>query len=211
MLNDIFTMEKLKLVVWSSSAGIIASFFYVTTFLSWANILNTGDSVLFISPLMCGLILGIVTSEQETINTVIGTIILAIVATLCVALTLFFPFITGVVSDPGGLYSFIYIPQNMMLTLILVLPLSLLGSFTGRMFAESILQSSSIKREKDALRSETEEWYRMLEEKLEEKRAALEKMERERNPKILNPVDSTTPVAQAKESPPPDEIYPEQK
>ncbi|MFO7618852.1 MAG: hypothetical protein R6W91_04270 [Thermoplasmata archaeon] len=192
MNREIFSHERLKLLVWSISAGTIVSFFYVTAFLSWANIFDAGDSVLFIGPLMCGLILGIVSYEQEAVNTVIGTIIMTVVATLAVALTLFYPFLLGVVSDPSGLLYFIYIPQNMMITVILVLPLSLLGSISGRLFAENTFQSSVIKKERESLRSETEEWYKMLEEKLEEKKAALEKLERERDQELLN-VEETPP------------------
>ena len=154
--------------------------------------LTRSDSVLFIGPLMCGLILGIVSYEQDAVNTVIGTIIMTVVATLAVALTLFYPFLLGVVSDPSGLLYFIYIPQNMMITVILVLPLSLLGSISGRLFAENTFQSSIIKKEREFLKSETEEWYKMLEEKLDEKKAALEKLERERDLDLLN-IEETPP------------------
>ena len=201
MAESFFSIEKLKLMIWSISAGTIVAFFFVTTFLDWAKILSTGDSVLFITPLMCGLILGIVTSEQEAVNTVIGTIILTVTATLFVALTLFYPFLLQVVSDPTGLLYFIYIPQNMMVTVILVLPLSLLGSITGRLFTENLFQSSSMKRERDILKSETEQWYLMLEEKLEEKRAALERLEKERAPDQLNVEEPPPPTIETPEHP----------
>ncbi|MBA3046038.1 MAG: hypothetical protein KKH41_07315 [Candidatus Thermoplasmatota archaeon] len=181
-----FSMNRLKLLVWSMSAGIIVAFFFSTNFLAWATSFNPGGSVMFISPLMCGLILGIVTSELDAVNTVIGTILMTITATICVVLTLFSPLILGIVIDPTGTLIFVDLTKNIMLTVILVLPLSLLGSILGRVLAESTLISSSIKIERQALKSETEEWYKMLEEKLEEKRAALEKLEKERDPDVLN-------------------------
>ena len=169
---------KFKLFIWSVSAGTIVALFFASNFLAWAiPNFNFGGSVLFISPLMCGLILGIVTCELETVNTVIGTILMTITATIGVILTLLAPMIMGIVTDPSGSQLFIYVPQNMMITIILVLPISLLGSILGRLFAENTLFSSSIRIERDALKQETEEWYQMLEEKLEEKKAAIEKVQ----------------------------------
>lgn len=167
------------------SAGIIVAFFFASNFLAWATHFNPGGSALFISPLMCGLILGIVTFEMDTVNTVSATIIMTITATIGVILTLMAPLILGIVTDPSGSQLFIYVPQNMMITIILVLPISLLGSIMGRLFAENTLFSSSLKMERDALKSETDEWYRMLEEKLEEKKAALEKVKKEQESNLL--------------------------
>lgn len=179
MLNKESLIVKLKLMIWSVSAGIIVAFFFASNFLSWATHFNPGGSALFISPLMCGLILGIVTYEMETVNTVIGTIIMTIIATIGVILTLLAPMIFGIVTDPSGSQLFIYVPQNMMITIILVLPISLLGSILGRLFAENTLFSSSLRTERDALKKETNEWYKMLEEKLEEKKVAIEKVKKE--------------------------------
>jgi hypothetical protein len=55
----------------------------------------------------------------------------------------------------------------------------LLGSILGRLFAENTILSSAMRGERAVLKSETEEWYKMLEEKLEEKKAALEKVRKE--------------------------------
>jgi len=185
---------KLKLIIWSVSAGTIVAFFFTSNFLAWAiPNFNFGGSVLFISPLMCGLILGIVTCEQETVNTVTGTIIMTITATMGVILTLLSPMIFGIVTDPSGSQLFIYVPQNMMITIILVLPISLLGSILGRLFAENTLFSSSMRIERDALKQETEEWYRMLEEKLEEKKAAIEKVKKEQEANLLSQEERQCP------------------
>lgn len=169
-------IPRLKLFIWSVSAGIIVAFFFASNFLAWATNFNPGGSALFVSPIMCGLILGIVTWEQDAINTVFAAIIMSVTTTVAVILTLMSPYILGIVIDPTGSQLFITVPQNMMITVILVLPISLLGSILGRVFAENTLMSSSLKQERAVLKSETEEWYKMLEEKLEEKKAALEKV-----------------------------------
>ncbi len=176
---------KLKLTLWSISAGTIVAYFFATNFLAWATEFNPGGSVLFFSPLMCGLILGIITCEMEAINTVISSIIMTIWTTIAVLITLMAPLIFGIVLDPTGTLWMIHAPQNMLITIILVLPISLLGAIVGRLFAENTILSSSMRRERDILKSETEEWYKMLEEKLEEKREALEKVKLEQESNIL--------------------------
>jgi voltage-gated potassium channel Kch len=186
-------MVKFKLLIWSASAGIIVAFFFASNFLAWATHFNPGGSALFISPLMCGLILGIVTYEMEAVNTVTATIIMTITATAGVILTLLAPMILGIVTDPSGSQLFIYVPQNMMITIILVLPISLLGSILGRLFAENTLFSSSLRTERNVLKSETEEWYKMLEEKLEEKKAALEKVKEEQKANLAQDLESNNP------------------
>lgn len=184
---------KLKLTLWSISAGTIVAYFFATNFLAWATEFNPGGSVLFFSPLMCGLILGIITCEMEAINTVMSSIIMTIWATVAVLITLMAPLIFGIVSDPTGTLWMIHAPQNMLITIILVLPISLLGTIVGRLFAENTILSSSMRRERDILKSETEEWYRMLEEKLEEKREALEKVQLEQESNILKEKSGNQP------------------
>jgi len=184
---------KLKLTLWSISAGTIVAYFFATNFLAWATEFNPGGSVLFFSPLMCGLILGIITCEMEAINTVISSIIMTIWATVAVLITLMAPLIFGIVLDPTGTLWMIHAPQNMLITIILVLPISLLGAIVGRLFAENTILSSSMRRERDILKSETEEWYRMLEEKLEEKREELEKVKLEQESNILKEKSGNQP------------------
>ncbi len=174
---------KMKLLLWSVSAGTIVAYFFSTNFLAWATEFNPGGSALFLSPLMCGLILGIITCEMEAINTVISSIIMTIWATTAVIITLMAPLIFGIVLDPTGTLWMIHAPQNMLITIILVLPISLLGAIVGRLFAENTILSHSMRMERDILKSETEEWYKMLDEKLEEKKTAFEmlKIQQESN------------------------------
>ncbi len=163
---------KIKIFIWAISAGIIVSFFFSTNFLAWATSFNPGDSVMLISPIMCGLMLGIVTWEVDAIYTVFSSFILTTVATVGVVLTLLSPMLLGATWVLGDYY--IYVAQNVMISIILILPLSLLGAMVGRLFAENTIMSSIYRVERDQLRSETHEWYMMLEEKLDEKKAAIE-------------------------------------
>ena len=160
-------IPKIKTIIWSISAGIIVSFFFSTNFLAWATSFNPGGSVLFISPLVCGLILGLVTWEFEAIYTIFATIAMTITATVGVMLTLMSPLLFGVAGFLDAYY--IFVAQNVMISIILILPISLLGSMVGRVFAESTIMSPSHRAERDALRQETEEWYRMLEERISSK------------------------------------------
>ena len=170
-MDDILS-TKIKIFIWAVSAGIIVSFFLSTNFLAWATSFNPGDSVLLVSPIMCGLMIGIVTWEVDAIYTVFSSFILTTVATVGVVLTLLSPILFGAAWVLGDYY--IYVAQNVMITVILVLPLSLLGAMVGRLFAENTIMSSTYRVERDMLRSETQEWYKMLEDKLEEKKAAIE-------------------------------------
>ncbi len=168
---------KIKIFIWAISAGIIVSFFFSTNFLDWATSFNPGDSVLLIIPIMCGLMIGIVTWEVDAIYTIYSSFILTATATIGVTLTLVSPMLFGAAWVLGDYY--IYIAQNVMISIILILPLSLLGAMVGRLFAENTIMSTTYRVERDQLRSETHEWYQMLEDKLEEKKAALEKIQKE--------------------------------
>ena len=160
-------IPKIKTIVWSVSAGIIVSFFFSTNFLAWATSFNPGGSALFISPLVCGLILVVVTWEFEAIYTVFAAMIMTVTATVGVMLTLISPILFGVAGFLDAYY--IFVAQNVMITIILILPISLMGSMVGRAFAESTIMSPSYRAERDKLRQETEEWYRMLEERISSK------------------------------------------
>jgi hypothetical protein len=197
-MSERFSKSHIKLLIWSLSAGTIVAFFYVTNSLSSYTSFNPGGSVFLISPIMCGLILGIVTADQEAANAVIGTILMMITSTVLVALTLLSPFILGVVIDPTGAIVFVDLTKEIMLTIITVLPLSMLGSVFGRMFAENTIMASTFKVERQALRSDTDEWYKMLDEKLEEKRAALEKLEEERRKRDLLNVEEPSEFLEEK-------------
>ena len=170
-MDEDFLME-VKIFIWAVSAGIIVSFFFSTNFLAWATSFNPGGSVLLISPIMCGLMIGIVTWEVDAIHTVISSFVLTTVATIGVTLTLVSPLLFGAAWVLDDYY--IYVAQNIMISIILILPLSLLGAMVGRLFAENTIMSSTYRVEREQLRSETHEWYKMLEDKLEEKKAAID-------------------------------------
>ena len=71
---------KLKPVIWSIATGVIVTFFFGTNFISDVTGFNPGGSILFMSPLVCGFILGILTWEYEIYHTVLASILLTGVA-----------------------------------------------------------------------------------------------------------------------------------
>ena len=87
---------KIKLFIWSVSAGIIVAFFFGTTIMSWATDFNPGGSMVFISPLVCGFILGVLTWEYEISNTVFASILMTITATAGILFILISPKLYGV-------------------------------------------------------------------------------------------------------------------
>lgn len=189
MMDENSFSWKFKTLIWSISAGIIVSFFFTTNFLAWATSFNPGGSVLLISPIMCGLMLGIVTWESDAIRTVFSAFVLTITATVGVFLTLISPMLLNSAWVLDEYY--IYVAQNIMISIILILPLSLLGAMVGRIFAENTILSSTYRVERNMLRSETKEWYQMLEEKLEEKKEALEALRESQEAEAESPVEST--------------------
>ena len=119
-------IPKIKTIVWSISAGIIVSFFFSTNFLAWATSFNPGGSALFISPLVCGLILGVVTWELEAIYTIFAAMVMTVTTTIGVMLILMSPMLFGVAGFLDVYY--IFVAQNVMITIILICRSSLLVS-----------------------------------------------------------------------------------
>lgn len=159
-IDDIF--QKLKLAIWSISAGTIVAFFFGTNLLSWATNFNPGGPMLFLSPLVCGFILGILTWEHEISHAVFATILLTVTASIWISLILVSPSLSGAVVFFDQYY--LYVTQNVILSIVMIFPISLLGSIVGKVLTGSAILSPEYRAERQTLRTETEEWYRMLEE-----------------------------------------------
>jgi hypothetical protein len=161
---------KLKLIIWSISAGIIVAFFFGLNVMSWATSFNPGGAMLFISPLVCGFILGVLTWEYEISSTVFATILMTIVATIGIIFILLSPKLFGVADFIETYY--LYVIQNIILTVVLTFPVSLLGSILGKFVTGTAILSPQLRTERAFIRAETEEWYKMLEEYIEAKEAS---------------------------------------
>jgi len=180
--EKIFTKD-LKLLIWSISAGTIVGFFYGTNILSWATSFNPGGGMLFISPLVCGFILGILTWDYEISHAVYASIVLTLTASIWIIVLLTAPSLFGVAMLIDRYY--LYITQNILLAVVMVFPVSLLGSIVGKYLTGSALLSPEVKVEKQHLKVETEEWYQMLEDFIESKTDAPIPPEQERIRRLI--------------------------
>jgi hypothetical protein len=124
----------------------------------------------FISPLVCGFILGVLTWEYEISHTVFATIILTITATVGIIFILLSPKMFGVADFIENYY--LYVIQNIILTVVLTFPVSLLGAIVGKFVTGTAILSPQLRAERAFVRAETEQWYKMLEEYIEAKEAA---------------------------------------
>jgi hypothetical protein len=174
MSNDGLIPVKLKLIIWSISAGIIVAFFFGLNVMDWATNFNPGGAMLFISPLVCGFILGVLTWDYEISSTVFATIMLTIVATIGIIFILLSPKLFGVADFIENYY--LYVIQNIILTVVLTFPVSLLGSIVGKFLTGTAILSPQLRAERAFIRAETEEWYKMLEEYIETKEASGESL-----------------------------------
>ena len=156
-------MRKLKLLIWSISAGVIVAFFFGSNFLKFATGFSLGGEILFMSPLFCGFILGILTTMDELQHSVFASIIMTISAVALITASLFSPVLFGVSGDFIGLY-YVFVIQNMLIAIVLIFPVSLVSTIIGKVVGEYALLSHIFKSERAALRSETIKWYHMLEE-----------------------------------------------
>lgn len=162
MSSDGLIPWKLKLIIWSISAGIIIAFFFGMNVMSWATSFNPGGTMLFISPLVCGFILGILTWEYEISHTVFASILMTITATVGITFILMSPKLFGVAEFIDNYY--LYVVQNVILTVVLTFPVSLLGSIFGKYVTSTTILSPEHRMERAHIRAEADEWYRMLEE-----------------------------------------------
>ena len=179
--KDIF--QKLKLAVWSISAGTIVAFFFGTNLLSWATNFNPGGPMLFLSPLVCGFILGILTWEHEISHAVFATILLTVTASVWILLMLVSPSLSGAVVLFDTYY--LYVTQNVILSIVMIFPISLLGSIVGKILTGSAMLSPEYRADRQRLRVETVDWYRMLEDYSDSKVDAPPPPDQERIKKLI--------------------------
>ena len=157
------SINKLKLLLWSISAGTIVAFFFASNFLKFATGFSPSGEILFISPLFCGFILGLLTTMDELYHSVIAAIILTITSVLLIILALFAPILFGVSGDFVGLY-YVFVIQNMLISIVLIFPVALVMTITGKVVGEYVLLGHIYRAERMALSKDTVKWYQMLED-----------------------------------------------
>ncbi len=162
MSNERSIFKIFKLIIWSIAAGIIVTFFFGTNFLAWATGFNPGGSILFLSPLVCGFILGILTWEYEIYHSVLASILLTTVAIVGTILMLASPELANVADFQEDDY--FPIVRNIVVSVVLIFPMALFGSIGGKLITGSAILSPEHRAERAIIRAEADEWYRMLEE-----------------------------------------------
>jgi len=165
--GQFMNINKLKLLLWSISAGTIVAFFFASNFLKFATGFSPSGEILFISPLFCGFILGLLTTMDELYHSVIAAIILTITSVLLITLALFAPIFFGVSGDFIGLY-YVFVIQNMLISIVLIFPVALVMTIAGKVVGEYVLLGHIYRAERMALSEDTVKWYQMLEDAADE-------------------------------------------
>ena len=166
--DSIISKFNLKLLIWSLSAGVIMAFFFASTILKETTGFAPGGDILFISPIFCGFLLGLLTTRDEVYHSVMASIFATITAVVLITISLFSPILFGVAGGIAPTYYY-FVIQNIMISVVLIFPVSLGTAVIGKVFGETMLMSSIYKHERSLLRKETLEWYQMLEAAAPEK------------------------------------------
>ncbi|MEW5937177.1 MAG: hypothetical protein AB1665_05090 [Candidatus Thermoplasmatota archaeon] len=148
--------------LWASVIGaVIVAFLFVSVQLEIVATFSFGDTALFVGPLMCGFIIGLLLSSYEIQYAIGSSVILTSFSALLVTLAHLAPGIWGGSFIVPTFY--IHVAQQVMVMAIFTFPLSIVGSVLGKISGESTILTET-KRERERLLEETREWYRMLEQ-----------------------------------------------
>jgi len=164
------------LVLWSVlGAVIIASLFLAAYFSDYSPILapDPGAVILFI-PLLTGLILGILLTDEEIVAAAGAGLLAATLAVVLIGLFLFSPVLAGVA--PSNRATTAFSVSRTTLSAILLFPLIVVGAVLGRGVGDLFLPSARTRAQLDALREETRRWHAAL-DRLEQRNRDAESVE----------------------------------
>ena len=151
------------LVLWTGlGAVIIAAFFLAAFFNDYSPILAVdAGAVILLVPLLTGLLLGILLTDEEIVVAAGAGLLAATVAVGLIGLFLFSPQIAGVVPSTRAATAFSV--SRTALSAILLFPLVVVGAVLGRGVGDLFLPSSRTRAELEKLREETRRWHEALE------------------------------------------------
>lgn len=162
MVNTRERIFRLLHTLYVSVIGaLIVSFLFVSVQLDVVAAFSFDDTAIFVGPLMCGFIIGLLLSIYEIQYAILSSVLLTIFSAVLVCLAHLAPGIWGGSFIVPTFY--IHVAQQLMVMVILTFPLTIVGAVLGKISGESTLFTES-KREKERLLEETREWYRMLEQ-----------------------------------------------
>ena len=155
--------ERAEILLWTALGGVILAAFFVASFFSAYSPLLVGDpgAVLLLLPLLAGLLLGILLTDEEIVVAAGAGLLAAILAVVLIGLFLFSPILTGVA--PANRDTEGYSISRTVLSAILLFPLSVVGSVLGRGAGDLFLPSARVREELERLREETRRWHEALE------------------------------------------------
>ena len=163
----------LEVLLYSIAGSVpVAAFFIVSLFPGYAPFqITEGGTVLVMTPLIIGMLLGFLLSERDLRSVAASTFVITIAASILIAVFIASPIIAGVASAAPavsvGEVLEIYIAQRILLFVVLSFPVLLLGAVVGRALSERVVPSEELRRELEQLRKETREWHELLKRRSE--------------------------------------------
>ena len=155
--------ERAEILLWTAFGGVIMAAFFVASFFSAYSPLVVGDAgaVLLLMPLLAGLLLGILLTDEEIVVAAGAGLLAATLAVVLIALFLFSPVLAGVAPANRDTEGFSI--SRTALSAILLFPLSVVGTVLGRGVGDLFLPTARVREELERLREETRRWHEALE------------------------------------------------
>ena len=151
----------IRVTLISLAGAVIVAFLYVTVQLRSVASFYMSDTMIAIGPIVCGFFVGLLLSEFEVPIMVLASTLVTVFSSVFVAMALFAPQIWGSAGEPlPTMYYDVF--GKVALSVILTYSLTLVGSVLGKIAGDATVPTQD-KMERDKLRLETLEWYRMLE------------------------------------------------
>jgi len=143
--------------------GVTLASFFVAAFFHAYSTFWTGDpgAVILLMPLLTGLLLGILITNDEIVVAAGAGLLAATLAVVLIGLFLFAPLLAGVA--PANRATEAFSISRTVLSALLLFPLSVVGSVIGRGIGDLFLPSARVRAQLEALREETRRWHEALE------------------------------------------------
>lgn len=151
------------LASWVGLGAVIIAAFFVASFFQVFSPLPLGDpgAALLIVPLLTGLLLGILLTDEEIVVAAGAGVLSATLAVVLVAAFLFSPILAGVAQATQPFTAF-SITQIAISTIVLF-PFVVVGSVLGRGLGDLFLPSVRFREQLRRLREDTRLWHEALE------------------------------------------------
>jgi len=150
------------ILLWTFLGALIVGAFFLMAFFQSLSPIPVGEPgaiILFVS-LFTGFILGVLLTDEEIVVAAGAGVLTSAEAVVLIAAFLFSPVFAGIVPADRAFAAFS--ASQILLSTVLLFPLSVVGSVIGRGIGDSFLPSPRIRQELEALREETRRWHEAL-------------------------------------------------